>query len=205
MPSPKSESDPCATATGPSSNEDTTSSSPLDGLDGLDDLDGALQAMTGVWVKMLRDIDRDGLCVVTVDGRVPFAYTVGLEKTWGHPELIVHNTSPLEVGQLLLDAVTTQFVAKKVALAAGQTLAAATLRLPVDLRVHKPTRALLEPSTAETPHSDVCVPLARRYYDAHPLPDGRAVRFLQIVWPSAACQWPSGAASVASDTSQVLL
>jgi len=166
--------------------------------------------IVAVMTKVEQDLARDGFSTIMTETseHLSFAYTVGLEATWNHPELIVVGAGS-EIEQLVLMAIVERIVKKQTEkdpqqLIGGSKLDKNTLGLSCDLRVHQPkaaTKDLLHLAT-----SPIAANIVRVYYEAHPLPDGRQPRLLQIVWPSVNGVWP-GEESDATQTKtrQVLL
>jgi hypothetical protein len=154
--------------------------------------------------KMEKDVNADGFSTVsteTEDG-VAYAYTVGLEATLAHPELVVVGAEGT-IGRTVLRAVIAYLKERPrntPPMADGTRLGKDDVGLSCDLRVHLPratTQALLRQAT-----SPIAASVMRVYYERHPLPGGRQPRLLQILWPSAAGVWPDAAEA---KTCQVML
>jgi hypothetical protein len=142
-----------------------------------------------VLAKAEVDIAADGVCIVMTETTdTPYAYTVGLEHTWNHPELVIVGV-PSDTAHMLLWRATQNFIAKKQPLLTGTCVDKATLEMSCDLRVHLPTTMPIH-KLFNSHTSDIAVSVARFYYEEHPLPKGRALRILQLLWPSATGTWP---------------
>lgn len=135
-------------------------------------------------------VEAFGTCVVTTETEdgLSLSYTVGLEKTWQHPELIIVGTG--SIGEKVLNAITKRMISSGSHLQPDQVVTKAQLDYSVDFRVRAPLADLVD----ENLHPDVPIPIrlnvVRAFYKHEPLPDGRKPRALQILWPTKHGAWP---------------
>lgn len=122
--------------------------------------------------KFVRDIDNHGwsVCAVGPGGGHPsFAYTLGLTRYHGHPELVVSGFAATEAMTFLNDA--GEQVRRGRRFTAGEVL-----ETPTPYRVH--TVAVADPRR---------LVMAQEIYRAD---GGPLVRGLQLVWTNPDGRWP---------------
>lgn len=124
----------------------------------------------------------------TEDG-LPFAYTIGLEAKFNHPELIVMGLGFDLAGPILNSIVFDMIANKNQMLENKQMISPTNLKstpIKCDLRVHEPTT-----DSTVRKHMSRCT----LYYSVFEQKDQagkpRDFRIRQILWPSAAGEWPS--------------
>jgi hypothetical protein len=133
--------------------------------------------------KIASTIERVGhevIMTTTPDGSLTYAYTIGLEVRWNHPEIIIVNADV--IARTVLNHVVRTTIAQGRGLVVGETLAADTVKLTVPLRVHEPR--------FDSPSGDISANCISYYYSRFPLTDGRQPRLLQILWPNVQGIWP---------------